>query len=106
MESDLRRFFAWKRNPQTTRMRRASPAGQFSKGVNVARDDNVKVEGTVVKVHSGGMYQVETDDGRSIRTKLSGRMSRFRIKVLLGDRVTVALSPYDLTHGLIVYRGK
>jgi len=72
----------------------------------VSRDDNVKVEGTVVKVHSGGMYQVETDDGRSIRTKLSGRMSRFRIKVLLGDRVTVALSPYDLTHGLIVYRGK
>ena len=72
----------------------------------VSREDNVKVEGTVVKVHSGGMYQVETDDGRSIRTKLSGRMSRFRIKVLLGDRVTVALSPYDLTHGLIVYRGK
>jgi translation initiation factor IF-1 len=52
------------------------------------------------------MYQVETDDGRSILTKLSGRMSRYRIKVLLGDRVTVALSPYDLTHGLIVYRGK
>jgi translation initiation factor IF-1 len=74
--------------------------------INVSRDDNVKVEGTVVKVHSGGMYQVETDDGRTIRTKLSGRMSRFRIKVLLGDRVTVALSPYDLSHGLIVYRGK
>jgi len=50
----------------------------------LARDDNIKVEGTVVKVHSGGMYQVETDDGRSIRTKLSGRMSRYRIKVLLG----------------------
>jgi translation initiation factor IF-1 len=76
------------------------------KAAAVARDDNVKVEGTVVKVHSGGMYQVETDDGRSILTKLSGRMSRFRIKVLLGDRVTVALSPYDLSHGLIVYRGK
>jgi translation initiation factor IF-1 len=82
------------------------PAEHLRKAANVARDDNVKVEGTVVKVHSGGMYQVETDDGRSIRTKLSGRMSRFRIKVLLGDRVTVALSPYDLTHGLIVYRGK
>ena len=35
----------------------------------MAREDNIKVEGTVVKVHSGGMYQVETDDGRSIRTK-------------------------------------
>lgn len=78
----------------------------FRERNTMSRDDNVKVEGTVVKVHSGGMYQVETDDGRSIRTKLSGRMSRFRIKVLLGDRVTVALSPYDLTHGLIVYRGK
>lgn len=76
------------------------------KGEPVSRDDNVKVEGTVVKVHSGGMYQVETEDGRSILTKLSGRMSRYRIKVLLGDRVTVALSPYDLTHGLIIYRGK
>jgi translation initiation factor IF-1 len=85
---------------------RGVPAEHLRKAANVARDDNVKVEGTVVKVHSGGMYQVETDDGRSIRTKLSGRMSRFRIKVLLGDRVTVALSPYDLTHGLIVYRGK
>jgi translation initiation factor IF-1 len=86
----------------------SGPAGVRLPGrcKSVSREDNVKVEGTVVKVHSGGMYQVETDDGRSIRTKLSGRMSRFRIKVLLGDRVTVALSPYDLTHGLIVYRGK
>jgi hypothetical protein len=44
--------------------------------------------------------------GAAVRAQLCGRMRKFRIRVILGDRVTVALSPYDLTHGMIVFRDK
>jgi translation initiation factor IF-1 len=49
---------------------------------------------------------VKTDAGPVVRAQLSGRMRKNRIRVVLGDRVTVALSPYDLTHGMITYRLK
>lgn len=70
------------------------------------RDDHVKLDGTVMQVFAGGQFEVETDAGPTIRAKLCGRMRRYRIRVILGDRVTVALSPYDLKHGMIVYRMK
>lgn len=70
------------------------------------REDHVKLDGTVTQVYAGGQFEVETDAGPSIRAKLCGRMRRYRIRVILGDRVTVALSPYDLNHGMIVYRMK
>ena len=71
-----------------------------------ARDDHVKVEGTVTDVFAGGQFLIETDIGAKVRAQLCGRMRKFRIRVLLGDRVTVALSPYDLSHGMIVFRAK
>ena len=70
------------------------------------REDHVKLSGTVIQVYAGGQFEVETDAGPTIRAKLCGRMRRYRIRVILGDRVTVALSPYDLNHGMIVYRMK
>jgi len=70
------------------------------------RDDHVKLEGTVTNVFAGGQFEVETDAGPTVRAKLCGRMRKYRIRVILGDRVTVALSPYDLNHGMIVYRTK
>lgn len=70
------------------------------------REDHVKLEGRVTQVFAGGQFEVETDAGPLIRAKLCGRMRRYRIRVILGDRVTVALSPYDLKHGMIVYRTK
>lgn len=70
------------------------------------REDHVKLDGTATQVYAGGQFEVETDAGPSIRAKLCGRMRRYRIRVILGDRVTVALSPYDLNHGMIVYRMK
>lgn len=70
------------------------------------RSDHIQVEGTVNQVFAGGRFQVELDQGGTVQAQLGGRMRKFRIRVLLGDRVTVALSPYDLTHGMIVYRAK
>lgn len=70
------------------------------------RSDHVKLEGTVTNVFAGGQFEVETDAGPTVRAKLCGRMRKYRIRVILGDRVTVALSPYDLNHGMIVYRTK
>jgi len=70
------------------------------------RDDHVKLEGVITNVFAGGQFEVQTEAGAVVRAQLCGRMSKFRIRVILGDRVTVALSPYDLSHGMIVYRSK
>lgn len=73
----------------------------------MARDDLVKVEGVVQDVLAGGIYKVKLDmNSQELNAKLCGKMRRFSIKVLPGDRVTVGLSPYDLTHGLILFRNK
>ncbi len=70
------------------------------------RDDHIKLNGVVTNVFAGGQFEVETEAGSSVRAQLCGRMRKFRIRVILGDHVTVALSPYDLTHGMIVFRQK
>lgn len=96
----------------STRKRR--PGGRRKKkkkrkdfdGPQEQRDDHIKLEGVVTNVFAGGQFEVETDAGTKVRAQLCGRMRKFRIRVILGDRVTVALSPYDLTHGMIVYRAK
>jgi len=70
------------------------------------RDDHVKLDGIVSQVYAGGQFEVNTDAGAIVRARLCGRMRKYRIRVILGDRVTVALSPYDLSHGMIVFRAK
>ena len=72
----------------------------------MARDDLIQLEGSVTRTFGGGTMEVELDNGVTIRAVLSGRMKKFRIKVLVGDKVRVAVSPYDPTHGLITYRLK
>lgn len=72
----------------------------------MARDDLIQLEGEVSRTFGGGTMEVGLDNGVTIRAVLSGRMKKFRIKVLVGDRVRVAVSPYDPTHGLITYRLK
>ena len=58
----------------------------------------------VKEVMTGGLFRVESEKGQQFTAKISGRMRRYHIKVIPGDKVTVAVSPYDPTHGLIVYR--
>lgn len=70
------------------------------------RDDLVQVEGVVKDVLAGGQFIVELESGQKISAKLSGRMRKFHIRVILGDQVTVGVSPYDTTHGLITHRQK
>jgi len=72
----------------------------------VARDDLAQTDGLITDVLTGGSFMVRLDSGREIPAKLSGRMRKFNIRVILGDRVTVGISPYDLTHGLIIRRQK
>lgn len=72
----------------------------------MARDDLAQTEGLVTDVLTGGNFKVKLDSGQEIPAKLSGRMRKFNIRVILGDRVTVGISPYDTTHGLILRRQK
>jgi len=66
----------------------------------------LEVTGIVVEALPNAMFRVDLDSGQRILAYLSGRMRRYYIKVLLGDRVRVELSPYDLEKGRIVYRYK
>jgi translation initiation factor IF-1 len=72
----------------------------------LSKDDLIDMQGTVVAVHSGGLYRVECDAGHEVLAQLSGRMRRFRIKVVPGDRVTVGVSPYDPVRGIITFRAR
>ena len=92
-------------------MARRSPRGRKRKfernfEQDDKRDDHIKLNGVVTQVFAGGQFEVTADSGAAVRAQLCGRMRKFRIRVILGDRVTVALSPYDLTHGMIVFRDK
>jgi translation initiation factor IF-1 len=66
----------------------------------------VEVQGTVIEALPGTKFKVELDNGHEVLAYLSGKMRRYYIRVLLGDRVLVELSPYDLTQGRITYRYK
>jgi translation initiation factor IF-1 len=72
----------------------------------VARDDLVAMEGRVVEILVGGNFRIDVQGGHSVLAHLAGRMRRNRIRVVLGDHVTVAVSPYDPARGLITYRAK
>ena len=70
----------------------------------MAKKDLIQVSGEVEKILGGGRYQIMLDNGHRITAQLSGRMRRFHIRVMQGDRVTCGVSPYDPSHGFITYR--
>jgi translation initiation factor IF-1 len=72
----------------------------------MAKEDLAQLDGKVIDASAGGLYKVELDNKVEITAKLCGKMRRFNIRVVVGDRVTVGVSPYDPTHGLIMYRHK
>ena len=67
-------------------------------------DDKLVVEGTVVEALPGTQFKVRLENGHEILAYLSGKMRKFYIRILLGDRVKVEMSPYDLTRGRITFR--
>jgi translation initiation factor IF-1 len=69
-------------------------------------EDKIQVEGTIVEALPATQFWVKLDNGHQILAYLSGRMRKYYIRILLGDRVRVEISPYDLSRGRIVYRQK
>jgi translation initiation factor IF-1 len=72
----------------------------------MAKEELVEFEGTVTDVMPNQRYKVELENGVSVLAYTSGKMRRFRIRVVTGDKVRLEMSPYDLTKGRISYRHK
>ncbi|OEU63215.1 MAG: translation initiation factor IF-1 [Desulfuromonadales bacterium C00003094] len=72
----------------------------------MAKEEAIEVEGSVVEPLPNAMFRVKLDNGPVVLAHISGKMRKFYIRILPGDRVTVELSPYDLTRGRITYREK
>lgn len=72
----------------------------------MSREDLIRVDGKVSDATGGGNYVIILDNGATVTARLAGKMKKFKIRVLVGDRVTVGVSPYDPTHGLITHRLK
>ncbi len=68
------------------------------------KEEKIVMEGTVVEALPATQFKVELENGHEVLAYLSGKMRRYYIRILLGDRVRVELSPYDLTRGRITYR--
>jgi translation initiation factor IF-1 len=72
----------------------------------MAKEDSLQVEGVVIEPLPNAMFRVELPNGHRILAHISGKMRMNYIKILPGDKVTVEMSPYDLTRGRITYRVK
>ncbi|WP_062349855.1 translation initiation factor IF-1 [Bacillus kwashiorkori] len=72
----------------------------------MAKDDVIEVEGTVIETLPNAMFKVELENGHVVLAHVSGKIRMHFIRILPGDKVTVELSPYDLTRGRITYRFK
>ena len=72
----------------------------------MAKEEAIEVEGRVLEPLPNAMFRVELENGHKVLAHISGKMRMHFIKILPGDKVTVELSPYDLTRGRIVYRFK
>ena len=71
---------------------------------NIAKEEAIRIEGTVKEALPNAMFRVELEDGHEVLAHVSGKMRMHFIRILPGDKVTLEISPYDLTKGRIVYR--
>jgi translation initiation factor IF-1 len=76
----------------------------FFKGVGMAKEESIEAEGVVKKVLPATMYRVELENGHEILAHISGKMRKHFIRIAVGDKVTVEISPYDLEKGRITFR--
>ncbi len=72
----------------------------------MAKEEKIEMLGTIVEALKGTKFRVQLENGHEVIGYLSGKMRRYYIRILLGDRVRLELSPYDLNRGRIVYRYK
>lgn len=85
---------------------RGANAAKPTQRRQVAKEDIIEVQGTVSEALPNAMFRVQLDNGHRILAHISGKMRMHFIRILPGDKVTVELSPYDLTRGRITYRFK
>ena len=78
----------------------------YESGEDMAKDDVIEVEGVVTEALPNAMFRVELSNGHKILAHISGKLRMHYIKILPGDKVTVEMSPYDLTKGRITWRTK
>ena len=72
----------------------------------MAIEDSIEMEGTIVDTLPNTMFRVELDNGHIVTAHISGKMRKHYIRILTGDRVTVELTPYDLSKGRITFRAR
>ncbi|MBL4851013.1 MAG: translation initiation factor IF-1 [Gammaproteobacteria bacterium] len=72
----------------------------------MAKEEHIEMEGTVVDTLPNTMFRVELENGHVVMAHISGKMRKNYIRILTGDKVTVQLTPYDLSKGRIVYRAR
>jgi translation initiation factor IF-1 len=72
----------------------------------MAKEDAIEMEGTVTDTLPNTMFRVQLDNGHTVTAHISGKMRKNYIRILTGDRVTVQLTPYDLTKGRITFRAR
>ena len=72
----------------------------------MAKEDSIEMEGTIVDTLPNTMFRVELDNGHIVTAHIYGKMRKHYIRILTGDRVTVELTPYDLSKGRITFRAR
>jgi translation initiation factor IF-1 len=72
----------------------------------MAKEDQIEMEGTIVETLPNTMFRVELDNGHVVTAHISGKMRKNYIRILTGDRVTIEMTPYDLSKGRITYRAR
>jgi len=72
----------------------------------MAREDHIKMQGTITETLPNTMFRVELENGHVVTAHISGKMRKHYIRILTGDTVTVELTPYDLSKGRITYRAR
>ena len=70
----------------------------------MAKQENIELDGTITQALSNAMFRVELENGHEVVAHISGKMRKFYIKLLPGDKVKLEMSPYDLSKGRITYR--
>lgn len=72
----------------------------------MAKEEGIEMEGTVIETLPNTMFRVELENGHIVTAHISGKMRKHYIRILTGDKVTVSLTPYDLTKGRITFRSR
>jgi translation initiation factor IF-1 len=91
-------------NAADGRAARRAPRKPQKRGSHLPKNDAVEMDGTVIDALPNSQFTVRLDNGHELLAYTGGRMRRFHIRILLGDRVKVEMSPYDLSRGRVAYR--